>query len=88
MKHLRNVKLKKDVHSHIQNGYEIINAYLPATYLEKVKAKLPNDFASDDTIRNVRRAIQKPEAQIEVFTALVEVAKENKVAIERLATIV
>jgi hypothetical protein len=88
MKHLPKAKQKKDVQLHIQIGFELINTFLPATYLDKVKAKLPKDFASNDTIRNVRRGIQKPEAQIEIFTALVEVAKENKAAVERLAEIV
>jgi hypothetical protein len=88
MKHLPNMNPKKDVHLHIQIGFELINTFLPATYLDKVKAKLPKNFASNNTIRNVRRGIQKPEAQIEIFTALVEVAKENKAAVERLAEIV
>ena len=88
MKHLPKAKQKKDVHLHIQIGFELINTFLPATYLDKVKAKLPKDFASNDTIRNVRRGIQKPQAQIEIFTALVQVAKENKAAIDKLAKIV
>jgi len=88
MKDLPSNKQKKDMQTHIENGFKIMKDYLPVTYLEKVKAKLPAGFASDDTIRNVRRNIQKPENQIEIFLALVEVAKENKAAIEKLAEIV
>lgn len=88
MKHLPKQKQKNDVHLHIEKGFQIINNYLPSTYLDKVKAKLPKDYASTNTIRNVRRRIQKPEAQIEIFTALVEVAKENKKTIDCLAQLV
>lgn len=88
MKDLPTSKSKKDVQSHIEKGFDLINQYLPNNYLQKVKEKLPKDFATDNTIRNVRRKIQKPQAQIEIFTALVEVAKDNKETIEKLAKIV
>lgn len=88
MKHLPKEKQKKDVHSHIENGFKIIDNYLPVQYIAKVHQKLPRGFTTDNVIRNVRRKIQKPQAQIEIFTALVEVAKENKAAIEKLAQLV
>jgi hypothetical protein len=88
MKHLPNEKQKIDVHSHIENGFKIIDDYLPAQYIAKVHKKLPKGFTTDNVIRNVRRKIQKPQAQIEIFTALVEVAKENRAAINKLAEIV
>ena len=88
MKDLQNEAKKKDVHTHIENGYAIIKQYLPATYLSKVKKKLPADFdVTDDTIRNVRRKIQNPLNQVEVFKALIEVALDNKKAQEALSEI-
>jgi hypothetical protein len=88
MKHLPPKNKKNNVHIHIEKGFEIINEYLPTNYIEKVKQKLPKNFATNETIRNVRRRIQNPERQIEIFKALIKVSKENKASIEKLIELV
>ncbi|HRZ32842.1 MAG TPA: hypothetical protein P5188_11075 [Flavobacterium sp.] len=76
---------KLDMQSHIDNAYKIINEFLPETYLARVRKKLPQSVdVSDGTIRNVRQKTLKAHSQIEVLNALVEVALENKKAIEQL----
>lgn len=76
---------KIDVQSHIDRSYEIIEEYLPATYLAKVRKKLPESLTiSDGYIKNIKNKFVKADTQIEVLNALVEVALENKRAIEQL----
>lgn len=87
MKDLRSNKQKTNVQTHIDKGWAIIDTYLPVTYVEKVLANLPEGYTTKHIIRNVRAKIQKPEYQMEIFLALVEVAKSNRDLIESLSKI-
>jgi hypothetical protein len=79
---------KKDMQTHIKKSYEIIDEYLPATYLSRVREKLPKHLVvSDGHIKNIKSKFSKPDNQLDVLNALVEVALENKAAIERLEKI-
>lgn len=79
MKSIPNNNDKKEVQSHIDTAYKIIEEYLPATYLEKVRAKLPADYkVKDSLIRNVKLKKQKAAAHLKILNALVEIALENK----------
>jgi hypothetical protein len=79
---------KNDVQMHIEESFEIIDQYLPATYLSRVREKLPKKLdVSDGHIRNIRTRHTKADSQLDVLNALVEVALENKAAIERLKKI-
>jgi hypothetical protein len=83
----KNVKQtkKSNMQSHIDAAYETINNYLPSKYLERVREKLSQDIVvSDGTIRNIRNKFNKPDGKIEVLNALVEVALDNKKAIQKL----
>ena len=75
-----------DVHLHIEKGFNVMKDFLPIDYLEKVKEKLKGSEISvtDDIIRNIRRRRQKPEKNLKVFNALVEVAVENRTDIQKL----
>lgn len=86
MKNLQNKKQKNDVHIHIENGFDIINTYLPTDYLEKVLLKFPkrNDITKD-MISNVRRKRQNPTNSLDIFKAILEVAVENRDAIQSIA---
>lgn len=79
---------KKDMQLHIKRSYQIIEEYLPATYMSRVREKLPKNVnVSNGYIKNIKNKFCKPDTQIEVLNALVEVALENKQAIERLERI-
>ena len=78
---------KTSMQLHIDNAYELIKEYLPDFYLERVREKLPENITvSDGTIRNIKNRFNKPDGKIEVLNALVEVALENKKAMEKLAS--
>jgi hypothetical protein len=79
---------KRDMQLHIEQSYNIINEFLPTVYLSRVREKLPKScIVSDGAIRNIRNKSHKPNSKIEVLNALVEVALENKSAIEKLEAI-
>jgi hypothetical protein len=71
----------KDMQLHIDKARKIIETYLPSIYVEEVLKKLPNGHSySKKVIRNVRAGLNN---NIEILTALVEVAKENKFKLEK-----
>ena len=75
-------KKKEDVQTHIDIAYEIIDTYLPKSYVDQVFKKLPkNSTVTSGTIRNVRAKLNN---RLDVLNALVEVALDNKVNIENL----
>lgn len=79
---------KIDMQLHIEKSYEIIDTYLPKPYLVRVREKLPKSLIiSDGTIHNIKNKFNKPDGKLEVLNALVEVALENKQAIEKLENI-
>lgn len=91
MKFLPMESKKNDMQTHIDKGFEIIDTYLPVDYIKKVKEKLPvadRKKISDNKIRNVRRKLQSAKSHIQIFTALLEVAIENKKAIEKVSTLI
>lgn len=82
MTNIRKNTTSKNVHSHIEKAYVIINEWLPREYVADVLAKLPiQKKVSRYTLHNVR---QRKVLKIEVINAMVEVALENKKQIEKL----
>jgi hypothetical protein len=88
MKKIQSKNKQKSMHSHIDLAYKIINAHLPVTYIHLVRELLPEKtslIVTDSIIRNVRHRRQNPERQMEVFSALLAIAKSNKASGENLA---
>lgn len=86
MKDLPKEKQKYDVQMHIDNGFAIINAYLPTDYDKKVLLKLSDrPDITKHMIRNVRRKRQNPQNSLEIFKAILEVAIENRDVIQSIA---
>lgn len=75
-----------DVHLHIDKAYKIISDGLPTDYVEKVRAKLPNEKGlTPGIVRNLKSRITLyPKSRINVLTAIVEVAKEYQAELEKL----
>jgi hypothetical protein len=72
---------ERDMQLHIDKARIIIDNYLPSIYVEEVLKKLPKGRPySKKVIRNVRANLNN---NIEILTALVEVAKENKSKLEK-----
>lgn len=78
-----------DVQMHIDNAFEIIDEFLPTQYVDKVLEKLPeNTSTTKGVIRNIRNRTNKNASRrIDVLNALVEVALENKMDLEKLKII-
>lgn len=70
-------KTSKNVHSHIDKAFAIIDDYLPFPYVDKVQ-KLVKGSAG--TIRNVK---SQKKGNIKIIEALLKVALENKKQIEK-----
>ena len=77
MTNITKSKPRKNMHLHIGNAFEVIDAYLPHPYVGRVQ-KLVGFSAS--TIRNVRST---KEGNIKIIKALLKVALTNKRAIEK-----
>lgn len=88
MKLVTNIKQNmKDanVKVHIEKAFVIINEFLPSPYVDRVLAILPEPKPKKSYIRNVRyRVTASHDNRIDIINALLEVAKENKAAIEKL----
>ncbi len=83
MANITKVKQDSDVQLHIELAFKIIDADLPQFYVDLVQEILPN--ATSSVIRNVRnRTNAKLESKLPIINALVEVAKKNKLAKEKL----
>jgi len=78
MKNLPNETNKIDVQMHIDEGFKIIEEFLPVDYIDQVKKLLKDDSISSDSISNVRRKRTSTKKNLKVFKAIVEVALENK----------
>jgi len=85
---MTNIKEKTTVSNlqeHIERAFEIINEYLPSPYVDRVLALLPEPKPKKGYIRNVRyRVTPAHDNRIDIINALLEVAKENKLEIEKL----
>lgn len=85
---MTNIKEKitvSDVKIHIEKAFEIINEFLPSPYVDKVLALLPEPKPKKSYIRNVRyRITASHDNRIDIINALLQVAKDNKAAIEKL----
>lgn len=82
MANIVNTESQNDMQTHIDKARMIIDNYLPSLYVEEVLKKLPEGHRfSKKVIRNVRAGLND---KIEILTALVEVANENKIKIEKL----
>jgi hypothetical protein len=77
--------INTDVKIHVEKAFEIINAFLPSPYVDKVLAILPEPKPKKGYVRNVRhRVTASHDNRIDIINALLEVAKENKATIEKL----
>lgn len=77
---------QKDVQLHIEKARSIIDTYLPSIYVDEVLKKLPFGHSySKKVIRNVRANLND---NIEILTALVEVANENKNKLEKFKELI
>ncbi|MEP6932238.1 MAG: hypothetical protein ABI850_19600 [Flavobacterium sp.] len=75
---------EKEVYSHNQQAYSFIDEHLPYTYVEltiKCLSQNGQKAPSKTIIRNVRNKII---LRNDVLLALVQVASENKKAIEKI----
>lgn len=85
---MTNIKEKitvSNVKVHIEKAFEIINEFLPSPYVDKVLALLPEPKPKKSYIRNVRyRVTASHDNRIDIINALLQVAKDNKAAIEKL----
>ena len=85
-------KTNNNMHSHIENSYQIIDDYLPSSYVGLVLGKLLTTsmikLPSSRTIRNVKNKYEGYENHIIIIKALVEVALDNKEALEGLKKLV
>lgn len=85
---MTNIKEKitaSDVKVHIEKAFEIINEFLPSPYVDKVLALLPEPKPKKSYVRNVRyRITASHDNRIDIINALLQVAKDNKAAIEKL----
>ncbi|WP_026730173.1 hypothetical protein [Flavobacterium denitrificans] len=72
----------KDVQLHIDKAYKIIDEYLPENYVEAIINILPKELnVTKPMIYNVKRKASK---RLDILNAMVEVALENKSALEKL----
>jgi hypothetical protein len=79
---------KKDVHSHIDAAYLIIEQHLPANYVQTVIEKLTDPTLTEGIIRNIKHRVTKyPATRLNVINALVEIALEHKSQKEKLASL-
>ena len=85
---MTNIKQKvtlSNVKTHIEKAFEIIDEFLPSPYVDKVLAILPEPKPKKSYVRNVRyRVTAAHDNRIDIINALVQVAKDNKAAIEKL----
>jgi hypothetical protein len=85
---MTNIKQKvtlSNVKTHIEKAFEIIDEFLPSPYVDKVLAILPEPKPKKSYVRNVRyRVTAAHDNRIDIINALLQVAKDNKAAIEKL----
>ena len=82
MTNITNNTKGKDVQSHIDKAYKIIDEYLPFNYVEDVLKKLPKgNSITKSIIRNVKK---KNSSRLDVLNAMVEVALDNKTQMAKL----
>lgn len=85
MTNIREKITVSNVKTHIEKAFDIINEYLPSPYVDKVLALLPEPKPKKSYVRNVRyRITPAHDKRIDIINALLEVAKENKAAIDKL----
>ncbi|MDR6844474.1 hypothetical protein [Flavobacterium granuli] len=72
----------KNVQTHIDKAYEIIDNHLPFNYVTAVLEKLPK--GTDVTAGMIRNTKKKLSKRIDILNAMVEVALENKVLEDKL----
>ncbi|KLT71281.1 MULTISPECIES: hypothetical protein [Flavobacterium] len=80
---IKNNKIK-DEYSHNEKAYKFIDEHLPYTYVEltiECLVKKGHKSPSKTIIRNVRNKII---LRNDILLALVEVANDNKIAIEKI----
>lgn len=77
MTKIKQKNIQKDMHSHIEKSYKIIDEYLPSIYVPKVQAILSTQQVKigNSMIRNVKN---RTNYNANIIKALVEVALEAK----------
>lgn len=84
--------ISKNVHSHIDQSFEIIDNHLPSNYVALTLGKLLEYktplIPSKRAIRNIRNKGNGYRNQVHVIKALVEVALDNKKIIEEIKELV
>jgi hypothetical protein len=86
MTNIKEKNIKNDVHSHIDMAYAKIKDRLPENYVAKVFEKLNNDTTlTSGIIRNIKnRNNTYPKSRIKVLIALVEIADEYQLELNKL----
>ncbi|MBB4802491.1 hypothetical protein HNP37_002564 [Flavobacterium nitrogenifigens] len=74
----------KEDNSHNQKAYEFINKHLPSTYVDLTINRIVEKGQSAPTKSLIRNVKNRTILRNDILLALVEVANENKLAIERI----
>lgn len=78
-----------DISTHINKSYDIINAFLPKRYVPLVQTKFKEQPPSSQLIRNVRCRYKEYHINnIEIVSALVEVAQEQELKVKKLKQLI
>lgn len=89
MTNLIKENVQNNMQIHIDKAYKLIDTYLPYEYVKLVKEKLPGTNVSSQQIRNVRNRINTSvERRLDIITALVEVANDNRSAVNKLKKVI
>lgn len=82
MTNISKTKAKKNMHLHTVKAFDVIDAYLPHPYVDKVK-QIAN--FSSGTIRNVRSTRS---GNIQIIKALLKVALKNKRELDKIESLI
>ncbi|WJS94201.1 hypothetical protein NYQ10_19110 [Flavobacterium johnsoniae] len=80
---INNTDFKED-NSHNQKAYEFINKHLPSTYVDLTINRLVEKGHTAPSKALIRNVKNRTILRNDILLALVEVANENKQAIERI----
>ncbi|WET02078.1 hypothetical protein [Flavobacterium sp. YJ01] len=80
---INNTDFKED-NSHNQKAYEFINKHLPSTYVDLTINRLIEKGHAAPSKALIRNVKNRTILRNDILLALVEVANENKQAIERI----
>lgn len=84
---------KQEVQTHIDECYYFLDAYLPKQYFPRTMEKLGQELIEGkphkdhDLYNKIQNVRLRKNVEIQILTALVEVANEEKAKIERLKAV-